>query len=168
MSTQDRVRDYLKQHPGVAIHGAEIDRALGLKAGQATGALCRLTERYPRCGVKRVKVGVYRYADPFPDNGKPVDLPAPTVAPSIGPPDPGPPDIADDDSPDSAPIGALFEAVTEDKHGFSIVQAEDGTREFVLVRRTLLNTLLEQAKDRAQVEAFKKSLRLLTRAPGES
>jgi hypothetical protein len=158
MSIQELALTYLRRHPGIGIHVDEIDRALGFTPGQATSALCRLLERHPDCGVIRLRKGVYSYQDPLPGQ------PPLTLTPELDVTDAVTAAAATHESPEPTPLGSLYEVVSADKHGFPIVQSEDGGREMVLVRRTFVSTLMETAKDREHIETIKTSLQALVGA----
>lgn len=151
------VHEYLKRFPGTLIHVAEITRTTGLRRVQVDGAVKSLCQ-YPRSGVTRAGKGFVRY-DPI------------RIYKREAPPEPAeeaPPPAAVEAQPTEQPVeaecdrsGELFEAVARDKNGFVIVAAEDGTRDFVLVRRSLVDVMVRREKEYRQVEAFKESLRVL-------
>ncbi|MBN1628152.1 MAG: hypothetical protein JW990_00160 [Thermoleophilia bacterium] len=158
---QDYVLEYLREHANISIHTTEVERAIGLRGNQAAAALHRLAERYPELGVSRVRKGIYRWSDPFPAECAKPDVPGPP------PRSPGSLPTLEANAPGGDPaMGQLFEVVGFDTRGFPILQAEDGTREMVLMCRSTLNGFLALAKDQAQIEAFKASLRHLTQDHG--
>lgn len=176
------VHEYLKKFPGTVIAAGELERALGLRDGQSHNALSRLLE-YPHAGVRRVRRGLYCYepikvsqTTPAPEQRDAMAAER-AAAQGFNPIPESKPNVSEIQHEGNgggnwavntfgaemvcAGSGHLYEVAVKDKDGFMILEDEDGNREFVLVRRTLLKVLLEQSRQNGQVRAFRKALRAL-------